>query len=296
MATPRTLIRALAADSEEKPAAVEQQQHMPTTSMLPPPAPPRRGGSGAITMSEDETPRRIIAGLAAGLDTEERLTESSSKRRRRGSNLPSAGGNSNDPKNMIRRFLRDAKTDSREKSPTRRDEYYALEDRYSPSTRMDDGEEEEEEAWFEEEEEGLPAAPVAIVDKAPPGVVYLKHAKRAPKSEKRSDPFARECSQSFKAFLSRLPKPNRAQGEEVLEVAEEAAQAYLKQTARDYARLAKLDDASTHHMTKDRLELLLREQGLLVGNLGDEIRRLLDKEDAERALALPVSRARLERM
>lgn len=277
MATPRTLIRALAAagEEEEEPAAAA------TSTFVLPPLPPRRGGMGVSSLIEDETPRRLISALAAGLDTVE--TSSAPRRRQRQGD---GSENPRDPKVLIRGFIRDVRTDSREKADRGGEEGFVMEDRFSPGQ----GEEEEDDG----EEPWTAPQTKPQIERVPPGTEYVKPQRPKPSSSLLANrgPLLVEGGQKFKSLLGEFAKPNRADSQ-AMEVVENALQAYLKQSVRDYARMARMDDASTHHLTKQRVELLLREQGLLAGDLGDAVRRFLDKDAAAKALGLPASRAQV---
>ncbi|KAH9255282.1 hypothetical protein BASA81_006722 [Batrachochytrium salamandrivorans] len=281
MATPRTLIRSLAAEEEEEDEQPKQATMAATASdFVPPPLPPRRGGMGVMNLKEDETPRRLISALASGLETVN-TNSLPLKRQRQGE----GSENLRDPKILIRGFIRDVRTDSREKAD-RGEEGFVMEDRFSPAAQQAEEEEEGQESW---------TAPQIKpqIERVPPGTEYIKPPRPKPSSlSVNRGPLSVEGGQKFKSLLGEFAKPNSADLQ-AMEVVENAMQAYLRQAVRDYSRMARMDDASTHHLTKQRVELLLREQGLLAGDLGDAVQRFLDKDAAAKALGLPISRARV---
>ena len=280
--TPRTLIRNLAKESTGSlnPKAEFQRPPLPKSKK-------QRGGAGVSELVEDETPRRLITALAAGLatDSNERILDQAEKPNKKIKTDSNSSNTPLDPRKIIRNYLRVAKTDSREK-----------ELRTGSDEEFDVGWEtsETEPETLEEKEELRDAEVETTTVVGLKGKRKQKRAQYRPRIPRTGEvPFPFIASR-FKAFLGTFPKPNTALPE-ALDVAHAAIAAYLEQSLRDYARLARLDDASTHNLTKTRVENLLREQGLLIKPLGDEIRRLLDREDADTVLGLPMSRARAEK-
>ena len=314
--TPRTLIRELA-----RPSTSPQRNNVPNINnrdsadaVAAPTGAARRqrGGGGAMSFGENETPRRLIARLATDLSTasdaagdegeESREDRRNRKKRRVQSTVSSTSATPKDARAAIRRFLRVAETDSREKSSQNRGDYDK--DDWVPS-EGDEGEEAEDlEEESEEEELAEGERHVAAEEPGPPTLIGLRRKPKQKAGEvvqrrlqgrvSGEIPYNKTVS-IFRSFLGALPRPNRPTPQ-ALEEAHAALNQYLDRSIRDYARLARIDDLSRNNLTKSRVEQLLREQGLLVRPVGDEIRRLLDREDADTTLGLPVSRARASRI
>jgi hypothetical protein len=90
-------------------------------------------------------------------------------------------------------------------------------------------------------------------------------------------------------FASALPKPNRFTAEAIDALHATSAE-FFKLAAKDYARLATLDNVSHSKISRARVEALMMEQGLLgPESLADAVQRLLDREDADLALGVAPS-------
>jgi hypothetical protein len=317
--TPRTLIRALAkgTDEENKKKNVKPSVNatgggvsLPTGAVVAGTSKRQRGGGGIITMVEnEETPRQLIQQLAQGLSTgsdaravttnDEGVEERKKKKTRGQSSFGSE--TPKDAKALIQGYLNAAKTDSREKESElrkqQRDDEFGQDDWFHSETEEEKGFEEEQ---VEIEKEGQDVQQLAGAKEGPPKVIVLK---KQPQKKGGAKPRAArtpgeipylETVTFFKEVLASLPAPNRPTSR-ALDEAHLALNQYLERSVRDYARLARIDDVPPHYLNKARVEQLLREQGLLIKPLGDEIRRLLDREGADAVLALPISRSRAGR-
>ena len=281
MSTPKRIIREIARDSTASRVRKTEKREVERSSKR------QRGGGGAMTYSEhDDTPRGNIRILAhATTDSRE-----SGRRNRKQDFSASSSATPKDARKAIQRYVREVATDSLEKPSPAQDQLDI--DEY--------GSEYESTVEDEFDEEGKPIqenlGPLQVIarQKGQPKKFGTMISRRLEARKTGEIPYTKVTS-VFKSFLGEMPRPNRPTAM-ALEEAHASLTAYLDRSVKDYARLARMDDVAPSNLTRSRVEQLLREQGLLVKPLGDEIRRLLDREDADTALGLPISRARASRI
>lgn len=282
--TPHRLIRELGRSSTiDKDADVENK---------PKSKKPRMGGGGMEFEEEKDTPRHLIRAVGRATTTSSTTGRGPEQTRRHKTSTVSSSKTPKDVRAAIRGFLKVAETDSREKAERGRDDYGGDEEEFTSGFESGEGEQEGEEEFGVEESENV--VPLLVHPRKrgrKPGTV----GKRRFEARRPGDIPYSKTARVFKSFMGELPRPNRPTTLAMQE-AHTALFQYLTRSMKDYARLARIDDAAPHNLTRIRVEQLLREQGLLTKPLGDEVRRLLDREDADATLGLPMSRARMNRL